>query len=181
MVIDNEKAIEILTGIKNFCTSNSCGECPLSLATCDKLFSRESAPVDWEIDLKEPKNNTEKEVTDMSGVNRMKEIVSLLGVEFGEEFNVRGGWEEYNPYHFTRYGVTDNEGEDANHILPKLIRGEFIIEEIPMPIKQKQKHLMESLKILKDHCVPRDDCEGCELYEVCNLLFEQRVKDWKLD
>ena len=44
-----------------------------------------------------------------------------------------------------------------------------------------KQQMMESLKILKDHCLPRDTCEGCELEEVCELLFNQDVKDWELD
>ena len=45
----------------------------------------------------------------------------------------------------------------------------------------KQKQMMEALRVLKDHCLPLDNCEGCELEEVCDCLFCQEVEDWKLD
>lgn len=120
-------------------------------------------------------------------INRMKDLAGLFGVNLGEKFNLKdtdGNYLKYdNPYRFTYDGLIDkdNDGVCSSMLCMQLIRGEFIVEKIPMTIEQKQRHLKESLKILKDHCVPRDDCEGCELYEVCNLLFEQRVKDWKLD
>ena len=53
--------------------------------------------------------------------------------------------------------------------------------EILMTIEQKQKHLKESLKILKDHCLSREYCEGCEIKEICYMLYNQRVEDWKLE
>ena len=69
----------------------------------------------------------------MSGVNRMGDIVKLLGVKFKEDFNVIDGevYLEHNPYYFTRYGLIDKDGDNANHILPKLIRGDYIIEKVP--------------------------------------------------
>ena len=45
----------------------------------------------------------------------------------------------------------------------------------------KQKTLIEALKVLKNHCMPLDKCEGCELEYVCELLFEKNVEEWELD
>ena len=44
-----------------------------------------------------------------------------------------------------------------------------------------QKQLIEALKTLKSHCMPLTNCEGCELEEVCELLFNQRVEDWDFE
>ena len=41
---------------------------------------------------------------------------------------------------------------------------------LKMSNKMKE-HLKESLRILKDHCINRDNCEGCELGDVCECLF----------
>ena len=79
----------------------------------------------------------------MSGVNRMENVVNLLGVEFKEEFNVIDGCEVYlgyNPHHFTRYGLIDKDGDDANHILPKLIRGDYTIEKMPFTPKDGEEY-----------------------------------------
>ena len=62
MVIDNEKAIEILTGIQKYCKDKSwCLACPLGRDECDELFGVGEIPSGWEINLKTPKNTTEKE------------------------------------------------------------------------------------------------------------------------
>lgn len=79
----------------------------------------------------------------MSGVNRMDRLVSLLGVEFGEEFNIIEGCGtclEYSPHHFTRYGVVDKDGDDANSILHKLVRGDYTIEKIPFTPKDGEEY-----------------------------------------
>ena len=70
----------------------------------------------------------------MSGVNRIKDVANLLGVELRKKFNVIDGGEylAYSPYYFTRYGLIDKDGDDANPILPKLIRGDYIIEKVPL-------------------------------------------------
>ena len=46
-----------------------------------------------------------------------------------------------------------------------------------------KEHLKESLRILKDHCINRDNCEGCELEDVCECLFDINIhiEDWELD
>ena len=60
MVIDNEKAIGILTCIKKYCKDKTwCLSCPLGRDECDELFGEREVPSDWEINLKAPKNNTE--------------------------------------------------------------------------------------------------------------------------
>ena len=50
-----------------------------------------------------------------------------------------------------------------------------------MNIKEKQLHLKQSLKILKDNCLAREYCEGCEFGKICYMLYNQRVEDWELD
>ena len=52
MVIDNERAIEILTGIKEYCKDKSwCLECPLGRDECNELFGVGEIPSGWEIDI----------------------------------------------------------------------------------------------------------------------------------
>ena len=61
MVIDNERAIEILTGIqKYFKDKSGCLECPLGRDECNELLREGEVPSDWEINIKAPKNNTER-------------------------------------------------------------------------------------------------------------------------
>ena len=56
MVIDNEKAIEILTGIQKYCKDKTCCiSCPLGRDACDELFGERKAPSCWKINLKAPK------------------------------------------------------------------------------------------------------------------------------
>ena len=52
-----------------------------------------------------------------------------------------------------------------------------------MNVKQKQQHLKQALKILKEHCMSRDICEGCELDSICECLFDINIKveDWEID
>ena len=52
-----------------------------------------------------------------------------------------------------------------------------------MTITEKQRHLKESLRILKEHCLSKDSCEGCELEDICECLFDvdKTVENWKLD
>ena len=56
MVIDNERAIEILTGIQKYCKDKSgCIECPLGRDECDELLGLGEIPSGWEINIKAPK------------------------------------------------------------------------------------------------------------------------------
>ena len=56
MVIDNEKAVEILTGIKKYCKDKTwCNACLLGRDECDELFGVGEIPSGWEINLKAPK------------------------------------------------------------------------------------------------------------------------------
>lgn len=73
MVIDNEKAVEILTGIINYCDANGggCRECFLGLRACDKLFGQESVLCERVIDLSVDK--TENKLI----IGREKAIVIL--------------------------------------------------------------------------------------------------------
>ena len=62
MVIDNERATEILTGIQKYCKGKSwCLECPLGRDECDELFGNGEVPSGWEVNLKAPENNTDND------------------------------------------------------------------------------------------------------------------------
>ena len=52
MVIDNEKAVEILTGIKKYCKDKTwCNACLLGRDRCNELFGEGEIPSGWEINL----------------------------------------------------------------------------------------------------------------------------------
>ena len=56
MIIDDKKAIEILTGIQKYCKDKTrCLACPLGSGGCDELFGVGVIPSGWEINLKAPK------------------------------------------------------------------------------------------------------------------------------
>jgi len=56
MIIDDKKAIEILTGIQQYCKDKTwCMECPLGRDECNELFGLGEIPSGWEINLKAPK------------------------------------------------------------------------------------------------------------------------------
>ena len=57
MVIDNGRAVKILTGIKKYCKDKSwCLECPLGRDECDELFGEGEVPSGWEINLSTDKS-----------------------------------------------------------------------------------------------------------------------------
>ena len=151
MVVDNEKAIEILTGIQKYCKDKSwCNVCPLGRDKCNELFGEVAGPSDWEINLKTPKNTTEKEgMINMSNTNKMKEIAGIFGLEIGEDFNITCNREYseyiphrftgYNPHRFTEDGLKDKDG-DETPIPTNLMRGVYTIEKLPFRPKEGERY-----------------------------------------
>ena len=95
---------------------------------------------------------------------------------------------------FAALGFVKYNGMTAEKFIWAWIKSEFLMPkklvfhstntyyELMKPtIEQKQKHLKESLRILKDHCLSREYCEGCEVDKICYMLYNQRVEDWKVD
>ena len=67
-------------------------------------------------------------------MNKMKEVVKLLGYEVGEEFNIilnNGDYSVYNPFKFTDMDLVDSCGDSRMYYLLLLIKGTYKIEKIP--------------------------------------------------
>ena len=138
MIIGTEKAIKILTGIKEMCSSNKCWTCPFK-GYCDEVLGIKVPPFDWEINLKE---DTKKEVAVMSS-NKMKELVSIFGKEIGEEFNIidsDGVYLKNNPYHFTDDYMVDSDGFVRNYLIIELATGAYTIEKAPFVPKDGEEY-----------------------------------------
>lgn len=141
MIIDDKKAMKILTGIQKYCKDKTwCLACPLGRDECDELFGVGVIPSGWEINLKAPKKIILKgEVVNMSNANKMKELAGIFGLELGEEFNIvhDGKYPEYNPYVFTGDGLLNKDGE-CSPVLTLLLRGVYTVEKLPFRPKEGQ-------------------------------------------
>lgn len=69
-------------------------------------------------------------------MNRMEQVAQLLGVDIGEEFNIRG--DACNPYCIKNEGLFDKEGTLDHENLTYLINGSLEIEKIPFKPKQHE-------------------------------------------
>ena len=79
----------------------------------------------------------------MSGVNKMNELVGLLGVKLGEEFNIvnsDGDYLKYNPYYFTEDCIVDSDGFARNYLIIELITGDYTIEKAPFTPKDGEEY-----------------------------------------
>ncbi len=61
--------------------------------------------------------------------NHMADVAKMLGVELGEEFDVK--YSNYNPYKITNEGLVDCKGEARESVLMKIITEKFEIVKKP--------------------------------------------------
>ena len=65
-----------------------------------------------------------------SGLARMKAVAEMLGVELGEEFDIKG--HRLSPYKFTECGLVDRTGDlRADYLLVPLLTGDKTITKRP--------------------------------------------------
>ena len=80
MIIGTEKAIKILTGIREYCKDKSwCIECPLGRNECDELLGLGEIPSGWEINLSIDKSENKFII----GRERAAEILTNIKITCG--------------------------------------------------------------------------------------------------
>ncbi len=70
--------------------------------------------------------------------NYMADVAKMLGVELGEEFDIKGY--EYNPYKITDEGLMYRDGNAPFSSLTKLLRGEVEIIKMPWMPKDGERY-----------------------------------------
>ena len=71
-------------------------------------------------------------------MNKMKEVASLLGVELGEEFNIKNDC--FSPFKLTNEGLVDGGGEYRPSILGYLLSGDCELEKLPFKPKRGERY-----------------------------------------
>lgn len=86
----------------------------------------------------------------MTGNKAIDALMEELGVEVGEEFIIKGDYEEYSPHHFNAKGeLKDRNDCSSNSELMDLIYGKLEIKKIPKK-EVKEMTIGEIQELLKE-------------------------------
>ena len=99
--------------------------------------------------------------------NYMEEVARMLGVELGEEFEIKGGF--CNPYMITERGLLDCVGDESPSILIGLLDGSIKI--IKKPWIPKDGENIFYIYIEDDGEIWDDKFHSDDLYSVANLAL----------